>query len=322
MLNRRIIYFTLLLTALGIVGIYWQLSLVSQSQPAKPVVQAQPQVSVLTVSEHIPAGQAIQSNQLSWQPISAEQAATLVGVFSQSTFNSAAIDNALAAYPLAKGEFLRSDAIVLPSDSEYLALTLAPNKRGIALKVDAQSAIAGLVNPGDHVDVLFYHKLGRSKKDFSYQVSASARKLVSNVKLLAVDRTVSTLAVVDEDDKSHASNSSQASHQNRFNEHSTVTVEVSSEQAGQLLIAQQLGQLSLALVSKHLSQQLSQSPSEQQTMAALDTPVAFEQMIPELGERTEIVNLLKGDHSETLVKNESLMLSTKLEQTGGDDNVF
>lgn len=296
MLNRRIIYFTLLLTVLGLVGIYWQLTSMNHGQSAVNKAQSTI-VSLLAANQDLSAGQALAANQLQWLDVSAAEADKLVGVLSKQEFSLASISQAVLAYPVAKGELLRTDALVMPTDNNYLSVALAPGKRGLAIKVDAQSAMAGLVKPGDQVDVLFYHKLGRSKKDFTNQISASARNLVTNVKLLAVNRTIDRVTKSDADDE--------------FNKNSTVTLEVDSRQASQLLIAQQIGQLSLALVSKHKAPNL-----------ATTDVIDFDQLLPEFRQDTDIVNLLKGNKEEVIIKNNSLMMSTKVDKTGGEDNVF
>ena len=307
MLNRRIIYFTLLLTLLGLIGIYWQLTLVNQGQQVKQESETTT-VNLLTLNQELQAGQSINASQLTWQAVPVNQASTLVGALQQGQFNINNVNEAILAYSVAKGDYLRSDALVLPTDSNYLSVALSPGKRGLAIKVDAQSAMAGLVKPGDQVDVLFYHKLGRSKKDFTYQISASVRNLVSNVKLLAVDRAISrTLQAKNESDQDATTNAAS------FNEHSTVTLEVNSEQASKLLIAQQIGQLSLALVSKH---------GDRTLLSNNQQAVDFDQLLPELRKGTDIVNMFKGDNEEVFITNESLMMSTKAKQTGGEDNVF
>lgn len=303
MLNRKIIYFTLLLTVLGLIGIYSQLSSVNQGyQPS--VNEADKSVSVLTVNRDIQAGESLKSNQLNWVQIPKGQAESLVGVIEQSQFDLSQVSDAILAYSLAKDDFLRRDALLFPTDSNYLSAVLAPGKRGLAIKVDAQSAMAGLVKPGDKVDVLFYHKFGRSKKDFGNQISASVRSLVSNVKLLAIDKVVSRSAVKQVETEN-------VSKPNSFNEHSTVTLELDVEQASKLLIAQQIGQLSLALVSKR----------DQGSEFGQHT-VAFDQVLPELRQNTDVVSLFKGNNQAVFITNDSLMMSTKAENTGGDDNVF
>lgn len=304
MSNRRIIYFTLVLTVLGIIGIYWQLTTVEPKHNVK-IKQVAKTVNLLTVKQDLAAGQKLHAGLLSWQAVSKQQAQLLVGAIKQEQFNVNSITDGILAYPLKAGDLLRVDAFVLPSDANYLSVALTPGKRGLAIKVDAQSAMAGLVKPGDQVDVLFYHKLGRSKKDFTNQISASVRSLVTNVKLLAVDRAIS---------RTHGNSTSKASTESQiqFNENSTVTLEVDSNQASKLLIAQQVGQLSLALVSKHGSEQTAMP------LKAID----LDEILPELRQDTDIVNLLKGNNEEVFIKNEALMMSTKVEKTGGDDNVF
>lgn len=185
--TKKIIYLTFAVTLIGLIGIYRQLSNTSLNQQVSENVKSQ--VSVLTINSDINAGQSIASNHLTWSLISVAAANNMVGIIQRENFDINKLNESIARVSLKKGEFLRSDNFVLPNQSDYLTRVLQKNKRAIAIKVDAKAAIAGLVNPGDFVDVMFFHQLEKRDDQDNWVVasSGSARQIVTNVRLLAVD---------------------------------------------------------------------------------------------------------------------------------------
>jgi pilus assembly protein CpaB len=62
--------------------------------------------------------------------------------------------NVLAQAPLLAAEVLR------PSDGGFLAAVLAPEHRAVSVAVDAVSGTAGLIWPGDRVDLILTQEVG------------------------------------------------------------------------------------------------------------------------------------------------------------------
>jgi len=111
---------------------------------------------------------------------------------------------------------------------------LAPDSRAISVKVDEESGVAGLIRPGDHVDVVLtqvFEKADPARRALSETV-------LSNVRVIAIDqdiaqggRTVSASTV-------SASLGKQTQ---------TVSLELMPEQVKRVTVAKQLGTLSLAV---------------------------------------------------------------------------
>ena len=235
--TRNIIYLTFSIAVIGVIGIYLQLS---GTKAINTVIANEAPISVLTLNTDLDAGKAILAQHFSWQLISEQQTQNLVGLIKRQDFKLKNFKGAISRYPLVNGDYVRLDSLVLPHDSDFLTTSLVKGKRAMAIKVDAQSAIAGLVSPGDRVDVIFYHKLKRSEEQDVWQINASAsvRQLVTNVRLIAVDRQLSKQEVADDSRKGSKI---------KYDDHSTVTLEVTVKQAQKLAMAQQLGRLSLLL---------------------------------------------------------------------------
>ncbi|PAJ72548.1 Flp pilus assembly protein CpaB [Pseudoalteromonas sp. NBT06-2] len=281
--TKKIIYLTFAVTLIGLIGIYRQLSNTSLNQQVSENVKSQ--VSVLTINSDINAGQSIASNHLTWSLISVAAANNMVGIIQRENFDINKLNESIARVSLKKGEFLRSDNFVLPNQSDYLTRVLQKNKRAIAIKVDAKAAIAGLVNPGDFVDVMFFHQLEKRDDQDNWVVasSGSARQIVTNVRLLAVDRDIKPKRTID--------NELPESKNEKFNEQSTVTLEVSVLEAEKLALAQELGQLSLLLRSAHAITNSDELLSDK-------TVATFSDVLTQYNKQTDRANmvLLKGKH--------------------------
>lgn len=294
--TRNIIYLTFSIAVIGVIGIYLQLS-GTKAQAINAVIANDEKISVLTLNTNLVAGQAILAQHFTWQFITESQSQKLVGLIKRQDFKLTKFKGAISRYSLSSGDYVRLDSLVLPHDSDFLTTSLTEDKRAMAIKVDAQSAIAGLVSPGDRVDVIFYHKLKRSEEQDAWQLAASAsvRQLVVNVRLIAVDRQLNKQEV-------DADNNSKI----KYDDHSTVTLEVSVKQAERLAIAQQLGRLSLLL--RGSSGQYAQLSTTEKT----STDTVFSDILPQFDQHAQRANMV-------LMQGEKQVLSHAKEKQSGDE---
>ncbi|MFQ3595344.1 MAG: Flp pilus assembly protein CpaB [Sphingomonadaceae bacterium] len=103
-----------------------------------------------------------------------------------------------------------------------LVARLAPGKRAMAIPVSASSAVAGLIAPGDHVDLVVTRSLPSGR--------TVAATLVTDVKVLGLDQRTAPVSG-DEDRLVPA----------------TVTLEVTPRQAEDLALVETMGRVTLAL---------------------------------------------------------------------------
>jgi pilus assembly protein CpaB len=118
--------------------------------------------------------------------------------------------------------------VLRPGDHGFLAAVLRPGMRATTVGVDAVSGTAGLIWPGDHVDVL----LTQVNDDQTLPASrrASAETVLGDVRVIAIDQQLMQGAT-------GASTEQGAAH--------TVTLEVTDIQAERVALAARLGHLSL-----------------------------------------------------------------------------
>lgn len=196
------------------------------SQKAKPpvqIVEKAQQTEVLVARKIMPAGTFITAEHLRWQawPDDNLPSTYLVkGKFKQDELYGAVVRRGIAA-----GQPIIQSQIVKNGQRGFLAAVLRPGYRAYSIKINAASAISGLVFPGDRVDLILSHKVKGGTAE--QQVSET---VLANLRVLAIDQTID-----DENGKPRIGK--------------TATFEVTPKQAEVLAVADQLGRLSLSLRS-------------------------------------------------------------------------
>jgi pilus assembly protein CpaB len=154
----------------------------------------------------------------------------------------------VARRDLFAGEPIGASAVHKPDAGAKLSVLLDPGMRAITINITAESAIAGLAVPGDRVDVILTADMAKLGGEVRPGASSEFIRYVSepvlqNVKLLAIDQTLTRESSGKEKDVAKASGQVGK----------TATVEVTAEQAEKLILAGQMGKLSLILRSVAMS---------------------------------------------------------------------
>ena len=98
--------------------------------------------------------------------------------------NAPDLKGALLRHPVASGAVLVADDVILPSAPGFLAATLKPEMRAVSVAVDDVSGNAGLIQPGDYVDLLLTQQMDR--RTDSPDLAVSSETVVEHVRVLAV----------------------------------------------------------------------------------------------------------------------------------------
>jgi pilus assembly protein CpaB len=133
------------------------------------------------------------------------------------------------------GQLIRSDEVILSSAPGFLAATLHPGMRAVSVAIDDVSGNAGLIEPGDYVDLLLTQQMG-GRTD-NPDLAVSSETVVQHVRILAVGSVIQR-------PKTDANGA-----QDNSNRARTVTLEVTPQMAEVVSVAARLGSLSLALRS-------------------------------------------------------------------------
>lgn len=129
-----------------------------------------------------------------------------------------------------------TDALVIkPGDHGFLAAVLRPGDQAMTISVDAVTDSAGLIWPGDKVDVILTQTVPKEPKA-GYNLAAE--RVLRSVKIIATGQSIVHKPATENHQAIMAS---------------TVTLEVTPKQAEKLAISEHLGPLSLAVLSAHSS---------------------------------------------------------------------
>jgi pilus assembly protein CpaB len=126
------------------------------------------------------------------------------------------------------GEPIIDKKLIKKGDMTSLSTEFPPGMKGISVKVDNESGIAGMILPGDNVDVLVYVEANPSKQIFATETVP----VEENMKVMAVDDQITR-----PDGKENSISAK------------TVTLCATPKQAGRIMHATEIGKVRLVLRS-------------------------------------------------------------------------
>ncbi|MGE4047967.1 MAG: Flp pilus assembly protein CpaB [Acetobacteraceae bacterium] len=222
----RVLFFALM--ALGLTGFGTVAWLVSRPPPTAIAAQPAPQKKfTLVAARPIHAGTLLKPEDLATKEVTDALGSGEIALESADAYR--AMIGALVRRGLKSGEMMRADDIMKPGDHGFLAAVLDPGQRGITIGVDAASGSAGLIWPGDRVDVILTQSIPDPSIPPGRRVAAET--VLRNARVIAIDQQlVQGAAPVSGDPASR-----------------TVTLEVSPNEAERVSVAMRLGRLSLSL---------------------------------------------------------------------------
>jgi pilus assembly protein CpaB len=218
------------LGGIGLVG--W----IGLQLPAKPTAAAvaapapQTKVQVLVVAHPLRAGSLLKYNDM--QAHEELASAVPAGARTDTPQARAELVGSMVRRSLQPQDVLLPADLLRPGDHGFLAAVLRAGMRATTVGVDAVSGTAGLIWPGDHVDVI----LTQVTTDQTLPAArrASAETVLSDVRVIAIDQELMQGAT-------GSSTEQGAAH--------TVTLEVTEVQAERVALAARLGHLSLIVRS-------------------------------------------------------------------------
>lgn len=169
---------------------------------------------------------------------------------------------AMVRRSLSPGDVLRDPDVLRPGDHGFLAAVLQPGMRAMTIAVDNTSGSAGLIWPGDHVDLILTQALNAPTLPMGRRVVAET--VQTDIRVLAIDQQmVQGAAPTNPDEKSR-----------------TMTLEVTQDQAERISVAAHLGRLSLSVRSADGVQQARASTPVETTWAGDVSPALSIQQAP------------------------------------------
>ncbi|OJA50705.1 Flp pilus assembly protein CpaB [Burkholderia ubonensis] len=217
-----------LIIAAGIGAFILRELYVAASTTKAPVESAE--VRVRIAAADLPEGLLLRDNDLAWKRVPHAQVPPGAFVESQP---GADLKGALLRNRVSAGAPIRADNVIAAGAPDFLAAALKPGMRAISVPVDDVSGNAGLIQPGDFVDVLLTQQIGGTTAEPG---AYEAETVVRRARVLAVGSEFQRA-------KGPASGADATVHAR------TVTLEVAPRTAQVVLVATRLGSLSLALRS-------------------------------------------------------------------------
>lgn len=148
-----------------------------------------PMPRVLVATTDLPTGTILRREHLDWRSWPEEALDERYRIDGKVELES--LFGAVARNAITSGEPILESRLVRLGDSGFLAAILKPGMRAVTVPVDASSGIAGLVMPGDRVDVIVTHEYGRDENQVTRRVSET---VLNNVRILALDQRLDDVA--------------------------------------------------------------------------------------------------------------------------------
>jgi pilus assembly protein CpaB len=255
----RLGLFFVLIVALIAVA-FFGITVANKSAP-HPVAAAPASEQILVAGNLLQAGSLLQPGDLTDAEVTVNAAPP--GVTLDTPANRSMLIGSMIRSPISVGAPILDSAIIHPGDHGFLAAVLAPGMRAVTVGVDAISGAAGLIWPGDHVDVLLTQTLDDPGVPLGRRIAAEL--VLANVRVIAAGQQLVQGAVTQSGDDRAPPPAT------------TVTLEVSPDQAERCEVATHLGPLSLVVHSSEMGPQ-------PQVTAALAQPVWADQVSPALSD--------------------------------------
>jgi pilus assembly protein CpaB len=224
----NLVKFGLLFVGALLVALMVRVVVVSLSQPAHPVVATE---KVRVSAANLPQGLLLRDEDLTWKSVPVADVPS--GAVVADTPGAVELKGALLRHATASGTVLVADDVILPGASGFLAATLKPDMRAVSVAVDDVSGNAGLIQPGDYVDLLLTQQMDR--RTDSPELAVSSETVVEHARVLAVGSEISRPKRLDIGESNNPAR--------------TVTLEVTPRMGEVVAVAARLGSLSLALRS-------------------------------------------------------------------------
>jgi pilus assembly protein CpaB len=143
-----------------------------------------------------------------------------------------AMIGAMVRRPMTGGEVILPRDILRPVERGFLAAVLGAGMRAVTVGVDAITGTAGLIWPGDHVDVMLTQQIEDATRPLGRRIAAET--VLTDVRVIAIDQQLAQGATPGSTEVKPAA---------------TVTIEVFPTQAERVQVAARLGRLSLVVRS-------------------------------------------------------------------------
>lgn len=192
-----------------------------------------------------------------------------------SPANRVELRGALIRRFLEPGTAIRASDMTHPRDRGFLAAVLPAGSRAVSIGVDAAAGVAGLIWPGDRVDLILTQDFAATAETKHRVVTSET--VLTNVRLLAIDQDITQGVPATGGPGKLAA---------------TVTLEATHDQAEKIAVSKALGRLSLAVRSAADSTETAPPPTG--GVSSADVSGAYSRISGATGTRIKVI---EGAHT-------------------------
>lgn len=235
MTAKRLMLLSLILSAVGIA-----ILLLNPSKPQSDQLQAAAEVfkRVLVAKQGVVVGQPYTLNMFQWKSVSEQELNNYLDFISEEEFSRLDLKPGIAHTAIQSGQVMSADDFAAPTGGISMAFKVQSGHRAISVPVDAVTANSGFVQPGDKVDILLLGSQVEELKKYDNQVAGLyVTTIAVDVRVLAFNQYA--------DPQDFQKNRS--AYGADIPDNSSVSLEVTPEQATQIVLANQIGKLTLSL---------------------------------------------------------------------------
>jgi pilus assembly protein CpaB len=225
--SMRLTLVAVMLFAATAIGLYTYGDLNRKAPQIAQLAPMPPPTLYLTAGRQLPAGSLAREEDFA--TASGDMPA---GAIVDTPTARASLRGALVRNFIDIGKPITATDVLRPRDRGFVATVLQPGSRAVSIGVDAISGVAGLVWPGDYVDVSLTHNLDQAT---SAAHRAVTENILTNVRVIATDQQIIQGA---SDATTVAGKLAQ-----------TVTLQVEPAQVERIAMAGHLGKLTLSIRS-------------------------------------------------------------------------
>ena len=254
----RIVFFALM--AVGLIGFGTVAWIATRPPSQAQAANAPPKhVAALTAKKAIGAGSLLKPDDVEVKQVAVGDIPS--DAVASSEDERRALTGSMVRRPLGAGEVIRKSDVISPNEHGFLAAVLAPGMRAVTVAVDAVAGSAGLIEPGDRVDLILTQTMSGRDEPIGHRVAAET--VLSDARVIAINQQI-------------VQGAEAANTNNNNNRSRTVTLEVTQDQAERVSVANNLGKLSLSVRSAGASAQ--DKPGEPKVTWAQDVSPALANM--------------------------------------------
>ncbi len=231
------------------------------------------QATVLVAKQDIPKGSAMSPDLFEPKIVPKEYVAP------QAVTSIDRISGMVAVVPISKGEQIVLSKLTFPREVQTgggLADATPPGKRAITITVDNMTSVAGMVRPGNHVDILASIPVPGVGAGGKPSAQLATVPLLQNVLILAVGQQISTGIPQEQGSAGRYEKTAQPQPAQKIDLPSLITIALTPQEANLAAFVQEQGKMRLIL----------RSPADSQTQAI--QPITWEALFQYLAPKEAV----------------------------------